>query len=177
MKKLLTLFYFIPLLINAQTHSCCTMTNSQQFAMLADDPAFAASHIAPEPFVYNAETGKMITIPCADGKDANAFYVKSAKPTNRWLFVFHEWWGLNDYIKQEAEKWQKELGDINVIALDLYDGKVAETPAVAQSLMGGADSNRVRAILKCGLKYTGDAAKIYTLGWCMGGMYSFTQIP
>lgn len=30
--------------------------------------------------------------------------VKAAKKTPYYLFVVHEWWGLNDYIKQEAEK-------------------------------------------------------------------------
>lgn len=44
-----------------------------------------------------------------------------------YVFVIHKPWGLNNYIKQEAEKLQKELGNVNVIALDLYDGKVAST--------------------------------------------------
>jgi len=59
--------------------------------------------------------------------------VKAAGPTKKYLFVIHEWWGLNDYIKQEAEKLQKELG-VNVIALDLYDGKVTSDPKTARSI-------------------------------------------
>jgi len=40
-------------------------------------------------------------------------------------FVFQEWWGLNDNIKREAETLYNDLGNVNVIALDMYDGKVA----------------------------------------------------
>jgi len=173
MKKLLLAFLLLPALSNAQAPSCCALSGTQQFSMLASNEDFVASHIAPEPFVYAVENGSMITYPCSDGKDANAFVIKSPKQSNRWLLVFHEWWGLNDYIKQEAEKWQKELGDINVMAVDLYDGKIAETPATAQAIMGGLDQNRATTIIRGALKHAGPQAKIYTIGWCMGGGFSF----
>ena len=110
------------------THSCCSMPATQQFAMLAKNKEFSASHLAPLPFEYESLGGKMITLNCSDKKEAHAFEIKSSKPSKNFLFVIHEWWGLNDYIKQEAEKLQNELGNVTVIALDLYDGKVATNP-------------------------------------------------
>jgi carboxymethylenebutenolidase len=87
--------------------------------------------------------------------------------------VFHEWWGLNDYIKREAENLQAELGDVTVYAIDLYDGEVATTQAEAQKLMGGLKEERAKAIIQGAIDaYSTPKAKIATIGWCMGGMWS-----
>src|SRR5581483_11362382 len=42
------------------------------------------------------------------------------------LVVIHEWWGLNDWVKEQASK----LADQGYVtlAVDLYRGKVATTP-------------------------------------------------
>lgn len=42
------------------------------------------------------------------------------------LVVIHEWWGLNDWVKEQASK----LADQGYVtlAIDLYRGKVATTP-------------------------------------------------
>ena len=110
---------------------CCAPTATQQFASLADDKNFMMSHDAPLPFVYKSANGADITFKAADGTDAHGWMVKAAKPTNYYLFVVHEYWGLNDYIKQQSEKMSDDLG-VNVIALDLYDNKVAATPDEAR---------------------------------------------
>ncbi|MEO5571229.1 MAG: dienelactone hydrolase family protein, partial [Bacteroidia bacterium] len=101
-----------------------------------------------------------------------AFEVKADKPTNNYLFVIHEWWGLNDYIKQEAEKLQNILMNVNVIAIDLYEGKVATTPEDAQKYMGETKEERIRSIIGGVIDYAGKDAKIQTIGWCFGGGWS-----
>lgn len=174
-KTLFTLFAccITGLQLFAQTqHSCCSMPATQEFAMLGKDKSFGASHLAPLPFTYESPKGKMITLACEDKKDAGAFEIRSEKPTKNYLLVFQEWWGLNDYIKQEAEKLQNELGDVTVIALDLYDGNVATTPEEAGKYMGEAKEERIRAIIKAAIDYAGKDAKIQTLGWCFGGGWS-----
>ena len=89
--------------------------------------------------------------------------------------MFHEWWGLNDYIKREAEKWQKELGGhVAVYAVDLYDGKVAATPDEAGKLMNALEQKRGEAIINGLIKKIGEDKKIATIGWCMGGSWAFT---
>ncbi len=170
-----TIVFLFLFAINANAQnvpSCCSMAATVEFAMLGNDAAFANSHVAPLPFHYIAAKGTMISFKTADGKDANAFEVKADKPTNNYLFVFHEYWGLNDYIKQEAEKLQYELTNVNVIALDLYDGKVAATPDSAGKIMAAAKEDRIRTIIHAAITYAGSKAKIQTIGWCYGGGWS-----
>lgn len=83
-----------------------------------------------------------------------------------------EWWGLNDYIKSESEILSRELDNVNILAIDLYDGRVAATPDSAMKLMQLAKTDRLENIIKGALAYAGTDAKIYTIGWCFGGMWS-----
>ena len=91
--------------------------------------------------------------------------------TSYYLFVFHEYWGLNDYIKQESEKLSDDL-DVNVIAVDLYDGKVATTREDAGKYMQAVKTDRAMAIIKGTYAYVGASAKVFTIGWCFGGGWS-----
>lgn len=152
--------------------SCCSMPATQQFAMLGKDKEFSSSHLAPIPFEYDSPNGKMITLKSSDNKSANAFEIRSSTATQNYLIVIHEWWGLNDYIKQEAEKLQTQLGNVNVIALDLYDGKIASNPEDAGKYMGEAKEDRIKTIIQAAISYAGKDAKIQTLGWCFGGGWS-----
>jgi carboxymethylenebutenolidase len=173
MKKYLFFSLLLPLTLFAQAgKSCCAPTSTAEFAMLASDEKFRAAHLDPIPFSYMSENGKEITFKTADGVDGKAFEIRASKKTNTTVFMIHEWWGLNDYIKQEAEKLQKELGTVNVIALDLYDGKVATTQQEAGKYMGEAKEERIRAIIKGVLEYIGPKAKVGTIGWCFGGGWS-----
>jgi carboxymethylenebutenolidase len=88
------------------------------------------------------------------------------------VFVFHEWWGLNDYIKKETEELQKELGNVSVYAVDLYDGQVAADRNKASELAQGLDPKRATAIVDGLIAHVGKDKKIATLGWCMGGGWS-----
>src|SRR5436190_9232028 len=121
MKKiLLPLLAIVAASAFAQTRQgCCSMSATEQFAMLSSSEEFAALHPDPVPFNFSPSKGTMITFKTEDGKDANAFEVKSGKPTDNWIIMIHEWWGLNDYIKQEAEKLQREVGNANILAIDL----------------------------------------------------------
>lgn len=152
--------------------SCCSMSSTSEFAMLGKASSFKAAHEPPVPFTYSSANGRMVSITCPDGKNANAFEIKSSKTTDNFLFVFQEWWGLNDHIKLEAEKIQAELGNVNVIALDLYDGKTALNADEASKLMQAADEKRIRTIIDGAIAYAGKKAKIQTIGWCFGGSWS-----
>lgn len=171
-KKIILIIFLNPFLSFAQKKSCCTQSSTESFARLSTDENFAISHLAPIPFTFESSNGKMISIKCATGPAANAFEVKSAKPSDKWIFVFHEWWGLNDYIKREAEKLSTEIPGVNILAIDLYDGFVATTPEEAQSTMGKMKDERSRMIINSCIKYAGSKATIATLGWCMGGGWS-----
>lgn len=154
-------------------------TGTESFAMFAGDKKFVATHLEPEPFTLVDQLGKALTFKTPDGKESTAYFIAAAKPTEHYLFVIHEWWGLNDYIKQESEKWYKALGDVNVIALDLYDKKVATTRDSASKYMSAVKTDRAAAIIQGALAYaTTEAEKINakpriaTVGWCFGGGWS-----
>ncbi|OCX50297.1 dienelactone hydrolase [Mucilaginibacter sp. PPCGB 2223] len=145
---------------------------TQQFAMLASDKKFVRAHPNPRPFHFQSSIGKTINYPCADGKTADAYELKAKKPTNNYLLVVHEWYGLNDFIKQEAEKLYNDIGNVNVIALDLYDGNVATNSSDAGKYMAAVKEDRAVAIIKGAIAYAGPKARIATIGWCFGGGWS-----
>ena len=93
---------------HAAAQNCCSKPTGMQ--LLAMNKSFKAAHEAPLPFTYSSEKGSMLKFPVADGADGSAFYVPANDNSDKVLIVLHEWWGLNDYIKREAENWQTELG-------------------------------------------------------------------
>jgi carboxymethylenebutenolidase len=161
-----------PTVEKAEVIECLNMETQQAYQVEASTPAFAGMH--PSPMVVNPENllGKMMTFDAADGKQANAYFIAAKKKSNKYLIVIQEWWGLNENIKMEADKYYTDLGDVNVIAVDMYDGKVAATPDSAMKLMRGADMGRMTAIMQGAIKYAGSKASIYSVGWCFGGMWS-----
>lgn len=152
--------------------ACCKQSATEQFAMLASNKKFVMSHPNPLKYHFQSSIGKAITYKCADGKDANAFFFPAKKPTNNYLLVVHEWWGLNDWIKKESEKLYTDLGNVNVIDIDLYDGKVADNRDDAGKYMQSVKQDRAEAIIKGAIAYAGPKARIATIGWCFGGGWS-----
>ncbi|MEY4051424.1 MAG: dienelactone hydrolase family protein [Chitinophagia bacterium] len=161
-----------PIVEKAEVIECLNMETQQAYKLEAGTPAFAALH--PTPMVVHPENllGKMMSFEAADGKQANAYFIAAKKKTNKYLIVIQEWWGLNDNVKMESDKYFTDLGDVNVIAVDMYDGKVAATPDSAMKLMRGADMGRMTSIIQGAIKYAGSKASIYSVGWCFGGMWS-----
>jgi carboxymethylenebutenolidase len=91
------------------------------------------------------------------------------------VIVIQEWWGLDDHIKDVAERYTRE-GYVS-LAPDLYRGKVTKDPNEAGKLMGAL--NREEAIkdllgtvqhLKSLKEVRGD--RIGVTGFCMGGTYA-----
>lgn len=180
MKKVLLTFGILSISAGATFSQSCCMKKASCDGMVAfaSNQDFKDAHLAPEPFDYKEEKGKMISYNTPDGKTGSAFAVLSSAKTNKVVFVFHEWWGLNDYIKREAEMLQKELGNVDVYALDLYDGKVASTPDSAGKYMMGMNPERAVNIVKGLVTLTeknplNTKTEIATIGWCMGGSWSF----
>lgn len=136
------------------------------------DPAFQALHPAPVKIEF-AELGQMVRFAGSDGKEAGGYLIKAKKASKLWLFVYQEWWGLNDNIKAEADKFYKDLGEnVNILALDMYDGQVTSNPQEAGKIMSGVKQDRLEAIVKGAHVYAGKKAKIANVGWCFGGGWS-----
>ena len=88
------------------------------------------------------------------------------------MVVIQEWWGLNDWVKEQARK----LADQGYVALapDLYRGQVAADPGMAHELMRGMPQDRALRDLEAAFAYLAgrkdvEANKIGSVGWCMGG--------
>jgi carboxymethylenebutenolidase len=88
--------------------------------------------------------------------------------------MIHEWWGLNDNIKDMADELASE-GYV-VLAADLYNGEVATTPDKAMQLVGTVRENPEQAIsnLQSAVQYLAslpnvNSSRIASLGWCFGG--------
>jgi carboxymethylenebutenolidase len=90
------------------------------------------------------------------------------------VVMIHEWWGLNQNIKDMANLLAKQ--GFVVLAADLYHGNVTDNPQVAMDLVQIArnDQNSSVANLQAAVKYLSlapnvDITKIASLGWCFGG--------
>ena len=173
MKNLVFLLIFLPLGLAAQEEiALCHNPATESFALFAANKDFNADHQEPLPYTHKSEVGKMITFPTPDGKNGKAFALKSKAPSRNYLFVIHEWWGLNDQIKRQAEKMFNDIDNLNVLALDLYDGKVTASREEAGQYMRQVQTERAQAIIKGALTYAGKDARVATVGWCFGGGWS-----
>ncbi len=91
------------------------------------------------------------------------------------IIVIHEWWGLNDWVKEQTQQFAAE-GYV-ALAVDLYRGKVGTTPDEAHILMRGLPDDRGMRDLEAAFAYLSsrpdvEANKIGAIGWCMGGSWS-----
>ncbi len=172
MKKILFIpFIFSGFQLFAQD-MCCTMSAPDEFTHMAQDDAFAILHEIPESYYHSSQSGEMIEFPTSDGQKGSAFYMEAKQKSDKYLFVIHEWWGLNGHIKKEAERLYDELGDVNVMALDLYDGNVATNRDDAMKYIRQVQKERAIAIISGAGDFAGKEAKIATIGWCFGGGWS-----
>jgi len=182
MKTLIIAFlmFFIAIgVVLSQSKSCCTdekdnasMTATEKMASFGGDKDFRDAHPVPDPFTLTNGSGKMITFNTSDGKTGSAYEVKPENAGNKYLFVFHEWYGLNDYIKKEAEEIAASLGDVTVLAIDLYDGKVASNNEEASAYVKEVTNERALNIINGAVDYAGTGAEFGTMGWCFGGAWS-----
>jgi carboxymethylenebutenolidase len=91
------------------------------------------------------------------------------------ILVLHEWWGLNDAIRDVSRRLARE-GYI-VLAIDFYGGRVATSVPEAQGLMGEivAAPEQVRNNIRQAYDYLERyalAPRIGSIGWDLGGRWS-----
>ena len=109
----------------------------------------------------NGETTAYVAMP--DNADANS----------KAIILIHEWWGLNDHIKDIAGRYA-ESGFI-AIAPDLYRGKIATDPQEASQLMNALAIEDGLGTIKNAIakaKEVYGVSRFGITGYCMGGTYS-----
>ena len=122
-----------------------------------------------------AAAGQPVSYKSGNETVKGILYVPEGKGPFPALVVIHEWWGLNDWVKDQASK-LSEQGYVT-LAVDLYRGKVAESPDVAHELMRGLPEDRAGRDLRAAVAYLRDQPsvkkdRVGSIGWCMGGGYS-----
>jgi carboxymethylenebutenolidase len=128
---------------------------------------FAASAFAAD--------GKPVSYKSGDETVQGVLYTPTGKGPFPALVVIHEWWGLNDWVKDQASK----LADQGYVtlAVDLYRGKVAKTPDEAHEIMRGVPEDRAKRDLHAAVEFLKSQSnvkkdRIGSIGWCMGGGYA-----
>jgi carboxymethylenebutenolidase len=117
---------------------------------------------------------EMVKFP--SGKDTIEGFLAVPEKPGRYpgVIVIHEWWGLNDWVKEQTQK-IAEQGYI-VLAVDLYRGKTATDPNEAHELMRGLPQDRAVRDMQAAFDYLAArkdvTGRIGSVGWCMGGGYS-----
>jgi carboxymethylenebutenolidase len=86
------------------------------------------------------------------------------------IVMIHEWWGLNDNIKEMAQKLASH-GYV-VLAVDLYNGEVATTSDQARQLITSFDKDAGIQNMNFAASYIEEnhnVEKLGSIGWCFGG--------
>jgi carboxymethylenebutenolidase len=148
---------FVSLSVNCQEHD----HGSAPAAASADAPGGSAAH-----------QGQTINFVSSPGKGSGYLAVPSTKGKHPAIVVIQEWWGVDDWIKEQADR----LAAAGYVALapDLYRGQVAHDANLAHELMRGLPDDRAMNDLKGAVNELAtrrdvDPKKIAVIGWCMGG--------
>lgn len=125
--------------------------------------------------LLHAQNPREISYP-SGSETAHALLYEPAGPgPHPGLIVIHEWWGLNDWIKEQAQRFANE-GYV-ALAVDLYRGQVATDPDTAHQLSRGLPQDRGVRDLTSAAAFLAhqknvDPHRIGAIGWCMGGGYA-----
>ena len=115
--------------------------------------------------------GSIIEFSRPDGKTAPGYLAEpSAGSHAPGVVMLEEWWGVNEQIKETADRLASQ--GFRVLVPDLYRGRVAATGDEANHLMQGLDFGDAATQDARGaalyLKSTG-STKVGITGFCMGG--------
>ncbi len=125
-------------------------------------------------FAFAAD-GKAVSYKSGDETVQGVLYTPAGKGPFPALIVIHEWWGLNDWVKDQASQFADQ--GYEALAVDLYRGKVATTPDMAHEIMRGVPEDRAKRDLHAAFEFLSSQPdvkkdRIGAIGWCMGGGYS-----
>jgi carboxymethylenebutenolidase len=158
------------------SNACATQTEQQTLDKMAaqhqhDAPVPAAAAAGPavegvltQTVVYGHEGARELK-----GFIAWPDEAEKAPPA---VLLIHEYWGLNDNIREMARKFAGE-GYV-ALAVDLYNGQTADTPEKAEALVKQTVENEeaFRNNLRQGYEFlekSAQAPRIGSVGWCFGG--------
>jgi carboxymethylenebutenolidase len=169
--KIIALIFVIALAVGAlylwNPPTSMAPSSDDEISMMSDDaniePKF--DEVVTEEVVYHENISGYLARPDAEGQFPA-------------LILIHEWWGLNENIKDFAERFAKQ-GYV-ALAVDLYEGQVAKDRETAAQLAGGVRSNLDPAFanLNSAVAYLQERDDVQekslaSVGWCFGGGWSY----
>jgi carboxymethylenebutenolidase len=130
-----------------------------------------------------AAAEQKVTWKSGDDTVAGILYTPDKPGPAPGVLVIHEWWGLDDWVKQQAQNLARE--GYAALAVDLYRGKVTDKQEEAHQLMMGTPRDRALRDLEAAYAFLQGRPEVVkdrvgVIGWCMGGMYAMalaTQQP
>ena len=116
-----------------------------------------------------------VTFPSGSDTAQGFLYLPGGTGPHAAVVVIQEYWGVNDWVKEQAQRFANE-GYV-ALAVDLYRGKVATDPDMAHELMRGLPQDRGVRDLTSAVAWLEhrpdvDPHRIGAIGWCMGGGYA-----
>jgi len=105
-------------------------------------------------------------------ENVKGFYVEpKAEGNYPGVIMIHEWWGLNEHIKESAKTLSGQ--GYKVLAVDLF-GTVAKTPEEAMKQTRGLNQEKAIENMRAAKIFltNNGSTKIGSLGWCFGGAQS-----
>jgi carboxymethylenebutenolidase len=121
--------------------------------------------------------GSMIEFRRPDGKTGPGYFAAAKKDGAPGVVLFEEWWGLDDRIKETADRLATH--GFNVVVPDLYRGRSAATGEEANHLMEGLDFGDAATQDSAGaasfLREQG-AKRVGVMGFCMGGALALLAV-
>ncbi|MGF1589638.1 MAG: dienelactone hydrolase family protein [Pleurocapsa sp.] len=173
-KLILAIIFIITLLLSVQMSWAKPQTATVLAAHSHDYPSPSAIAQAEPKVAVATESVEYVTI---DGQAINGYYAYPEAATDPLpgILAIHEWWGLNENIEAMARRLAGE--GYQVLAVDLYNGQVADTPEQASQLVKqvadnpfGAEANITKAYNY--LVAEKQAPQVASIGWCFGGSWS-----
>ncbi len=115
--------------------------------------------------------GEMVSF-AANGGTASGYRADSENGNGKGVVVLQEWWGLNDHIKDVADRYAAE--GFVALAPDMYHGTVTAEPDEAGKLLMALDIERAEKDLRGAVRYLKQESggPVGTVGYCMGGALS-----
>jgi carboxymethylenebutenolidase len=104
---------------------------------------------------------------------SSAYVAQPDEANGKAVILIHEWWGLNDHIKDIANRYAAE--GFTAIAPDLYRGKVTTDKEEAGSLMQNLDTEDGLNTIQMAIEKAQEAfgiEKVGITGFCMGGTFA-----
>lgn len=123
-------------------------------------------------FLQQTALAETVTFKSGDETVSAFLATPKEKGSRTAVILIHEWWGLNDWVKETAKRFS-EKGYV-ALAIDLYRGKVATDADTAHQFMRGLPQDRALRDIQSAVNFLAKRPdvqkdKIGIIGWCMGG--------